>query len=130
MQAHFGTAPMRWFDLQLPQEYIPLGSCVRVRRVSTIRMYVQRGLQPMSQPLFQFDVLDLDPETARDAAFDLIEFLGTVDLSSNAQFGCPATTPVHFPAFILNQRAGMEPIPDPPVFVQSIDARFFNLESN
>lgn len=130
MQSHFGTPPavFRWFDIQLDPRRVSGGTCLRARRISTFRRYVQAGLNPLSEPLFQFDVLDLDPETARAAAADLIEFLGTVDLSSGAQFGSPATTPKHFPAFVTNQRAGLEPIPDPAVYVESVDVRFFNLE--
>jgi len=124
MQGRFGTSPFRWFDRGLDPRRIKDGSCVRILRVSTVRMYEQAGLNPLSMPLFQFDVLDENPETARAAALDLVKFLLTVDLSSNAQFGSPVTTPRRFPVFILSQRSGMEPIPDPPVYVHSIDCRF------
>lgn len=127
MQTRFGTSPFRWFDIQLDQERIA-NTCVRVRRISTLRFYVQAGIQPLSQPLFQFDVMDLNPETARAALKDIIAFLLTVDLSSNAQFGSPVTTPKHFPSFVLNTRAGMEPVPDPPIYTESADVRFWCLE--
>jgi len=129
MQLHFGTLPnFRYFDIQLDQRRTSEGSCLRARRVSNVRRYVQAGLNPLSEPLFQFDILDLDPEVARAAALAFIEFIGTVDLSTTDQFGSPVLTPKHFPAFVVNQRAGLEPIPDPAVYVESIDVRFFNLE--
>lgn len=129
MQSHFGSSPFRWFDTRLAQRFIALGPCVRYRRISTIRMYEQAGLNPLSQPLIQFDVCSTDSELARTAARDLIEFLGTVDLSTDSQFACPATTPQHFPSFVVGQRSGKEPEPEPAVFIQSVDVRFFALEN-
>jgi hypothetical protein len=127
MQSRFGTAPFRWFDQQLDPRRVSSGTCLRARKVSTVFRHVQAGLNPLQEPLFQFDVMDLNPETARAAATDLIEFLGAVDLSTDAQFGCPTTTPKHYPSFVVNQRSGLEPIPDPPVYVESVDVRFMNL---
>lgn len=129
MQSRFGTNPMRYFDIQLDQEQVQNGPCLRARRISQVFLHSHDGLNKIDGPLFQFDILDLDPETARAAAYDVIAFLQTVDLSTNAQFGSPVTTPTAHPVIILNQRSGLEPVPDPPVWVESLDVRFINLEA-
>lgn len=128
MQAVFGSGPFRWFDRQLQPGYIQSGSCVRVRRVSTVRGYSQQGLQSLDQILFQFDVLNLDSEAARTAAAALIAWLGTVNFASDQQFASPVTTPRQFPNFVVNQRAGMEPRTQPPVYVEITDVRIYNTE--
>lgn len=138
LQAYFGSPAnkFRYFDVNLPQGQIASGACMVVRRISTVWTYEQRGLQNLSQPRFQFDILApntvngmSDPETGRAAADAVITWLGTVDLASNAQFGSPVTTPPQFPCFVLNQRSGLFYQLSPPVYVQSIDVRLFNLES-
>lgn len=128
LTAVFGTPLFRWFDRQLQPGYIESGSCVRVRRVSTIRGYSQGGLQSLDQILFQFDCLSLDSEAARTAATALIAWFSTVDFASSQQFDSPVTTPRQFPNFVLNQRAGMEPRTQPPVYTESIDVRIYNEE--
>jgi hypothetical protein len=135
LQGYFGTTPFRWFDTTLPQGQIASGACVVVRRVSTVREYSLQGLQDLSQPRFQIDVLapstvnkQADFQAARLAAAAVIDFLGTISLAQNNQFGSPATTPPQFPNFLLNQRQGMYPQLQPPTPVVSIDIRVFNLE--
>lgn len=128
MAALFGS-PFRWFDTQQVPNYIAEGPCVRVLRVSTARAYSMSGLQNLSGPRFQFDVLDREAETTRQAAAALIDWLGTISLAQNNQFASPPTTPPQFPNFVLNQRGGMEPGTTTPVFVQSIDVRLYNLEN-
>lgn len=129
MQSIFGTSPFRWFDTQQVPGYISAGTCVRVLRVSTARSYSMEGIQNLSQPRFQFDVLDYYAETTRQATAALIDWLGTISLAENNQFGSPPTTPPQFPCFVLNQRGGMEPGTTTPVFVQSLDVRIYNLET-
>lgn len=117
----------RWFDQQMRQ-----GAAfpnVTVLRVSTIRDYTMGGINPMSRIRFQIDVRDYSAETARAIAAAIIDFLRTADLASNAQFGCPATTPPQFPCFVLNQRGGMDYQLQPPPYVQTLDIRVFNLEA-
>lgn len=118
----------RWFDRQVAQNYFQSGPCVRVIRVSTVRMYMQTGVTNVSACRFQIDVLSVDPEQARAIAAAIIDFLGTVDLAGDYQFGSPVTTPPQFPNFILNQRAGMDYQLQPPAYVETLDARIFNLE--
>lgn len=124
----------RWFDRQLTPGYITQGTCVRVLRVSTVRMFthptrVATQLVDQQQPRFQIDVLDIDPERARSAAAAIENWLTTVaDFSSGAQFASPVTSPTRHPNFVLNQRAGMEPQTQPPVYVETLDVRIFNLE--
>lgn len=145
MQADLGN-PIRWSDRQLAPGFIQpstppnsIGaSCVRVRRISTLRRYVQgngaptsgTNLSPLSFVRFQIDVLDYNAEIARQVAADVVAFLGTVCLSSNAQFNSPATTPNQFPSFLLSQRAGMDfELSSAPVYVESLDCRLYNLEN-
>lgn len=129
LQGYLGTAPFRWFDQQLPNRSITSGSCVRIQRISTIRMYEQAGLNPLSYPRFQADCYAADPETARAVALAVIAFLGGVNLSSDGPFASPSTTPRNFPTFILSQRDGIIPDRELPVYVQSIDFRAFAKET-
>lgn len=132
LQAVFGT-PIRWFDTQIPQGVIVPGettqaAAARLLRVSTVRAYAMEGLVNLSQPRFQIDVLHPLAETARAAADAVIAWLGTVDLAGTYQFDSPATTPPQFPCFVLSQMGGLAEQFEPPVFVQTIDFRAFNLE--
>ncbi len=115
----FTLNSFRWFDTQLPQGMIGSGTCVRVLRISTVRDYNFQGIQNVSWVRMQIDVLDPNPETGRSVASAIIGFLGT------ASFG---NIPTQFANFVLNQRGGMDPQLQPPVFVQTIDVRIFNLE--
>jgi hypothetical protein len=119
LQGYLGTAPFRWFDTQLPQNQMPSGTCVRVQRVSTVRPYSFAGIQNVSWPRFQIDVLDPDPELGRTVAKAIIQFFKT------AAFGNISGQAANF---VLNQREGMDFQLQPPVFVHSIDVRIFNLE--
>lgn len=136
LQAFFGedSGIFRWFDRQIPPKYIDRGTCVRVRRVSTLLQHAKetraaRSISRFTGPLFQLDVLDTDPERARSAAAAIIDWLGEVDFSTDSQFASPPTTPTRHPNFVLNQRAGMEPQVSPiPVYVETLDIRITNLE--
>lgn len=144
-----GGSAFKWFDVQLAPGAIQPSSppntvgasCVRVRRISTQRMYCQgngaprsnTNLSPLSKPRFQIDVLDYNSEVAKQVAADVLAFLGTVCLSSTAQFDSPALTPNQYPNFLLSQRSGLDyEVTGPgalPVYVQSLDVRMFNLET-
>ena len=153
LQTDLGTSPFRWFDRQLVQGALAMPptpealgySAVRVRRISTIRRYIQgngtytagspatiqppRALSPLSQPRFQIDVLDFYAETARQVAADVIQFLMSISLASDNQFASPVTMPPNFPCIVLSQRAGMDfQLSKKPAYVESIDCRLFNLE--
>lgn len=136
LQTFFGetpSGPFRWFDRQMPPGYIDRGACARVRRVSTLRRYAhgtttRRSVVNQAQPRFQIDVLDMDPERARSAAAAICDWLGEVDFSTDSQFASPPTSPKRHPNAVLNQRAGMEPKPDPPVYVEILDVRIFHIE--
>ncbi len=133
LQAFLGS-PFRWFDRQLEPKYIDRGTCVRVRRVSTLIEHAKetrtrRSISSQTRPLFQIDVLDTDPERGRSAAAALTDWFGRVDFSSDSQFASPPTTPTRHPNYVLNQRAGMEPQTSPiRVYVETLDVRIFNLE--
>ncbi len=94
-----------------------------------MRTYSQTGLQNLSQPLMQIDVMDLDSETCITARDAVISWLGRVDFSTSEQFDSPTTTPQHFPNFVVNQRSGLEYQTDVPIPVETIDVRIYNLES-
>jgi hypothetical protein len=143
LQADLGAppAPFRWYDTTIPQGAIQQGTCVRVLRVSTLWLYAHSlppggspvvtppgGLLNLSQPRFQIDVMDLNPETARAVAADIIAFMSTADLASLDQFGSPATEPPQFPNFLLNQRHGADYQEQPPISIEILDYRMFNLE--
>lgn len=146
LQSVFGLGPFRWFDRRLQPGYIALGSCVRVQRVSSAFLYTMiptpnapGGLGNLNMPRFQFDVLDLDATACRNAAQALINWFTSVSFAETNDFDSPATTPPHFPNFLLNHRAGEEPQVEPqtgsarkqtgPVWVEILDYRIFNLEN-
>jgi len=137
LQSYFvGTnGTVRWFDRQLQPGYINQGTCVRVIRVSTLFTHTHetanyRSLNAQQQPRFQIDVLDTDAERARSAAAAIIDWLARIDLSSDAQFASPVTSPTRHPITLLNQRAGMEPQTQPPTYVESLDIRLFDLQED
>jgi hypothetical protein len=136
LQTYFFTdGQVRWFDVQLQPNYLkPTGkTCVRVRRVSTVRDYAhetstRQSVSRQAQPLFQFDVLDYDSERARSAAAALRDWFATVDFSSDSQFASPPTSPTRHPNRVVNERAGMFYDVQPPAYVISLDVRIFDLE--
>lgn len=132
-----GTNPnnFRWWNRRLQQNVIAEvqpGAGVRVTRLSTLREDNQGGIMNLTAIRFQVDVLDLDSETARRVANDVIEFFGTINLCTNQQFESPTTSITSNPTRLLNQRAGMIPNPanpNGPVYVESLDFRVWNIES-
>lgn len=135
LQSYFFTdGQIRWFSPQLQPGYLAIGkSCVRLLRVSTIRLYshetsTRRSQNCIEQIRFQLDVLDYDLERACQAAKAIADWLATVDLSSNAQFGSPLTSPTRHPNQVLNERQGMEYKVQPPAHVRMLDLRITNLE--
>ena len=123
LQGIFGTAPCRWFDTQLPpgQGY---PSAV-VWRVSTqIDYLMNSGFSRYTQPRIQIDIRHTDPEQARAAAAAVILFLETLNLAvTGGQVNGPQA-----PCFVLNQRTALDYALQPPVNVQTLDVRLFNLE--
>lgn len=135
LQSFFGDGGIfRWFDRQLQPGYLKVGkSCIRVRRISTVRQYAHetataRSLSRMEQPRFQIDVLDYDAERARSAASAFIDWLATVDFSSDSQFASPVISPTRHPNEVLNQRADMDFTLQPAAYVETLDVRIFCLE--
>lgn len=125
----------RWYNGQLKQNEIPKlvvpGTCVRLSRVSTLRELNQTGIMNLSWPRFQIEVLDLDSETARSVANDVIVFLETVDLCSNNEFGSPVLAARQNPCKLLNQIQTMITNPQSPagpVWGQLLDIRIPNRE--
>ena len=137
LQSYFGTNPFRCFDRQLPQKLIERGPCLIFQHISDVLSYNQIvGLIPMSQPRMQFTVqvsfryTNQASHVARAARDAVINWLNTqVSFAENNNLASPATTPPHFPNFVLNKRASMEPQSDPPVYTEMFDVRIFNLES-
>lgn len=126
LQADLGGSSLstfRWYNEQLTQNTIARvanGACVTVTRPSTIRQYNQGGIMPLSQPRFQIDVYDLDSETARKVANDLIQFMATVNLAN--------ALPNQTSCTMLNQMQRMLPNPSSPsgpVWVQMLDYRIY-----
>ncbi len=126
MQSFFGSAPFRWFHIQMPQGYITKGSCIRVRRVSAVYTYAQEGITEIEQVRMQLDCLNEDQDAARNALNAVNNFIATVDLMSNAQFASPPTTPTQFPNYRLSERSGIEFQVERQIYVWSADWRIWN----
>jgi hypothetical protein len=122
LQADLGTAPFLWFDMQLAQGQIGAPSdnktCITVQRISTIRMYNQGGITPLSQVRLQINVVDYSAERARIVASHVADFMGTIDLTDAGDF--PS---VHAPNFLLNERADMLALLSPAAYVTMQDWR-------
>lgn len=122
-----GPTIFRWFDRQITQGQIQVGPCVSLLRVSALYQYAQPGLLATEAILFQIDCLSLtDPEVAKQLAFAVSQWLGTVSFMSNAQFTSPPTTPPNFPNFKISQRSGLKEVLGTPVWVESLDYRIWN----
>jgi hypothetical protein len=108
----------RWFNRQLmPGEVankVAGGTCVSCTQSGDIRQGNQSGIGNLEWPRLTLTVYDLDSETARSVTNDLVNFMETVDLCSNAQFGSPQVAPNQNPVTFLGQRDGMLPNPQSP----------------
>jgi hypothetical protein len=130
LQSFFGSNPFRWFHIQLPPGLQPKAgaTCARIRQVSQVPIYCQEGQNRLNQVRFQIDVLDPNVDTVDAATAAIAAWLGTVNLCSDAQFQSPAGVPTQFPNFVLNVRPGLEVQLKPPIPVNSIDVKVFNLD--
>ena len=125
LQGIFGTSPFRWFDTQLPQgQAYPSAVVWRVSTVTDYRM--DSGYSPYTQPRLQIDIRHPDPEQARAAAAAVIDFGKTVNLAVTGGAVTPAAKQAPF--FVLNQRTSLDFQLAPPVSVETLDIRVFNLE--
>jgi len=111
-------APFRWFNRQLQpgevSKVVGNGTSVTCRQAGNIREGNQSGIGNLEWLRLQLTVYDLDSEKARSVANDVINFMETVDLCSNAQFGSPVVAPNQNPVSYLGQRDGMIPNPQSP----------------
>jgi hypothetical protein len=131
MTALFGAPPaaFRWFDVNLPQaQALPN---VVVQRISTARLQAQDtilGLGQMSKIRFQFTCRGEGSnqptfEAARQVGAAVIQFLGTVNLTSGSNALPPR------PAYVLGERVGMDYNANPPVPLYVVDAAVYNIET-
>ena len=126
LQAIFGTGPFRWFFDTLPQGYVQKGSCVRVRRVSTVSNYCMSGPLNVEMVRMQMDFLDLSRSDSQAAALAVGAWMTTVDFMSAAQFTSPPSAPRQFANFQINDRSTLEYQLQTPVYVEMVDWRIFN----
>jgi hypothetical protein len=123
----------RFFDRQLvPNQVANLmkgGSCVTAIRVSTLRGANMGGIMNLEAARIQFNVYDFDSNVAASVANDLVNFMGTINLCSLAQFQSPLTAITQNPNFLLNQRQGLVPNPQSPsgpIYSEILDFRVYN----
>ena len=134
LRGFFGTSTFRWFDSQLQPGYITAGTCARVLKVSTVFRHTHETasaqmLNRLTQPKFQIDVLDYDPERAEAAAAAIKDWLSTVDFSSDSQFASPPSSPRRHPNFVTNEWDGpVQAEPQPSIYMRCLEVRIFNLE--
>jgi hypothetical protein len=127
LRGFFGTSPFRWYHLQLPPSALPNSGVpypctARVRQVSQVPYYTQEGMNRLNNVRFQIDVLCANVDTVDQATAAIAAWLGTVS------FCDPTLTPGQSPNFVLNIRPGLEVQLKPPVPVNSIDVKVFNLD--
>ena len=121
------------FDRQLAQTYYKQGTCCELRRISTVRQYshetpTNQSVLGLAQPRMEFRVIDLVADVAAQACGAIRDWLSTVDFSSNDQFGSPPVAAKRHPNFVLNEVDGFIPATNPPIPVQILDVRIFDLE--
>ena len=131
-----GTPQFLWFDRQLAQGDIGKPSdnrtAVTVRRIATQRTpFANQGgpVQNLSMVRVQVDVYDYNAERGRTVASQIANWLKTVSLLDPGEFSSPQTGPSQNPNFLLNERAGMLPQVQPPVYVETQDWRIWNNEN-
>ena len=129
LTALFGTSPFRWYDVNLPQnQALPN---VVVQRISTARIQAQDtllGVGQFAKIRFQFTCRGQGSnqptfEAARAIGAAVIQFLGTVNLTSGANSLPPR------PAYVLGERVGLDYNANPPVPLYLVDAAVWNQET-
>lgn len=128
LQGIFGSSTFRWFGYaQLPQGYINKGTCVRVRRISTVSSYAQEAPVSLEKIRMQFDCMDFNVDSAYAAAKAINAWLtGTADFMNPGQFQSPATGPRQHANYQSNQRIGIETQLEREVYVVMTDFIIFN----
>ena len=127
LQGFFGTSPFRWDYIQLVPSARPDSNgqfpCrARYRQVSQVPIYTQEGQNRLNEVRFQIDVLCSDVTVADAATAAIAAWIGTVSF-------CDLTlTPGQYPNFVMNVRPGLEVQLKPPVPVNSLDVKVFNLD--
>lgn len=129
LQGFFGTNPFRWWHEQLPPGYVmkPTGAtCATVQQIDTMFLYAQEGRVDLNKPRFQITVRDPNADVVDQAAAAIVNWLGTIDLASDAQFNSPPTTPPQTPTFVLDVRPGLDYQLKPPIPTVLIDCKVWN----
>ena len=128
-----GVPTFQWFDRQVVQGDIGKQSdgraCVTVQRASSIRVANnQSGVQALSAPRFQINIVAYNAEQARVIAQHMVDFMNSISLCNAGYFTSPTTGPTQVPNILLTERAGMLPKLQPPAYVETQDWRFMNRE--
>lgn len=129
LQSFFGSNPFRWFHLQLPPGYVmrPSGAtCATVQQLGTGFLHAQEARADLNRPRFQIVVRDPNADVVDRAAAAIINWLGTVCFTSDADFTSPPTTPRQFPNFVNDLRPGLDYQLKPPIPTQLIDFTIWN----
>jgi hypothetical protein len=132
MQSIFGApfSEFRWFDRQLPPERLQDGTCARLTSVSQVTNYLHGGRprNPLTYEWIQIDILDVNAAAAGAAAAAVDTWMETANLMSNAVLASPAGAPSTAANFKLNQRGGSFPGTEPPIPVETLDYRIYNVQ--
>ena len=131
LRAFFGSDfdTFRMFDRQLKQGSLAVGTCCIITTVSEVTTYLHPGPNPLKMVRTQFDVLDVDPDVAADAAAALEAWLNTGDANflENGMFTSPAVQAAGPSNFKLNQRGGLWPTTNRPVPMETLDYRIMSV---
>lgn len=124
--AKFG---FRWYDRQLEQGALAVGTCCIVTTISEVTTYLHPLPNPLKQVRTQFDVLDVDPDVAADAAAAICAWLntGAANFIDNGMFASPSVPGVGVSNFKLNQRGSLWPTTNRPVPMETLDFRIFDV---
>lgn len=133
LQAFFGSdfSTFRWFDRQLKQGALDVGTCAVVTTVSQVTEYLHPAPNPLKGDRVQIDVIDNDPDRAADAAAAIDAWLatGAANFVTNGPLQSPPVTDVGLTNFKLSQRGGLIFRTNRPIPVESLDYRILNVPS-
>lgn len=131
LRAFFGNDfdTFRMFDRQLKQGSLAVGTCCIITTVSEVTTYLHPGPNPLKMVRTQFDILDVDPDVAADAAAAIEAWLNTGDANflENGMFTSPAVQAAGPSNFKLNQRGGLWPTTNRPVPMETLDYRIMSV---
>lgn len=131
LRAFFGDdfATFRWYDRQMKQGALAIGTVCIVTTISEVTTYLHPGPNPLRQVRTQFDVLDVDADRVANAAAAICAWLntGAANFIENGMFASPQVNAAGPSNYKLNQRGSLWTETNRPVPMETLDYRVFDV---